>query len=69
MSVTHPPKWSFASELVAVNAKLIDRGLMLKIGTVLDATLVSALSSTKNDKGEHDSEMDRPRRVTSGTLA
>ena len=42
--------------LAAVNAKLIDRGLMLKTGTVVDATLISAPSSTKNDKGERDPE-------------
>ena len=41
----------------AVNAKLIDRGLMLKTGTVVDATLIAAPSSTKNDKGERDPEM------------
>jgi transposase, IS5 family len=56
MSITHALKWSFACELTAVNAKLIDRDVMLKIVTVLDATLISAPSSTKNDKGEHDPE-------------
>ena len=43
--------------LAAVNAKLIDRGLLLKTGTVVDATLIAAPSSTKNDKGERDPEM------------
>ena len=43
--------------LATVNAKLIDRGLMLKTGTVVDATLIAAPSSTKNDKGERDREM------------
>jgi IS5 family transposase len=43
--------------LAAVNAKLINRGLMLNTGTVVDATLISAPSSTKNDKGECDPEM------------
>jgi IS5 family transposase len=43
--------------LSAVNAKLIDRGLLLKTGTVVDATLIAAPSSTKNDKGERDPEM------------
>ncbi len=43
--------------LAAVNAKLIDRGLMLKTGTVVDATLISAPSSTKNDKSERNPEM------------
>ncbi len=43
--------------LATVNAKLIDRGLMLKTGTVVDATLIAATSSTKNDKGERDPEL------------
>jgi IS5 family transposase len=43
--------------LAAVNARLIDRGLMLKTGTVVDATLIAAPSSTKNDSGERDPEM------------
>jgi IS5 family transposase len=46
-----------AQILAAVNAKLIDRGLMLKTGTVVGATLIAASSSTKSDKGEHDPEM------------
>jgi len=37
--------------------KLIVRGLMLKTDTVVDATLIAAPSSTKNDKGERDPEM------------
>ena len=40
-----------------MNAKLIDRGLMLMTGTVVDATLIAAPNSTKNDKGERDPEM------------
>jgi IS5 family transposase len=43
--------------LATVNAKLIARGLMLKTGTAVDATLIAAPSSTKNDKGERDPEM------------
>ncbi len=43
--------------LAAVNAKLIDRGLLLKTGTVVDATLIAAPSSTKNSTGERDLEM------------
>jgi IS5 family transposase len=43
--------------LATVNAKLIDRGLMLKTGIVVDATLIAAPCSTKNDKGERDPEM------------
>lgn len=43
--------------LAAVNAQLTERGLMLKQGTVIDATLISAPSSTKNHSGERDPEM------------
>ena len=43
--------------LATINAKLIERGLMLKTGTVVDATLISAPSSTKNDSGLRDPEM------------
>lgn len=43
--------------LAAVNAVLLDKGLMLKAGTVVDATLIAAPSSTKNQSGERDPEM------------
>ena len=43
--------------LATVNAKLIERGLLLKAGTVVDATLIAAPSSTKNNSGERDPEM------------
>ena len=43
--------------LATVHAQLSDRGLMLKTGTVVDATLIAAPSSTKNDSGERDREM------------
>lgn len=43
--------------LATVNAKLIAKGLMLKQGTVVDATLIAAPSSTKNSTGERDPEM------------
>jgi IS5 family transposase len=43
--------------LATVNDVLRDKGLMLRIGTVVDATLISAPSSTKNDSGERDPEM------------
>lgn len=36
--------------LATVNTKLIDRGLMRKTGTVMDATLLAPPSSTKNGK-------------------
>jgi len=43
--------------LATINTLLRDRGLMLKSGTVVDATLIAAPSSTKNASGERDPEM------------
>jgi IS5 family transposase len=43
--------------LQIVNAELARKGLMLKRGSIVDATIISAASSTKNDKGERDPEM------------
>jgi IS5 family transposase len=43
--------------LGVVNDLLCDKGLLLKTGTVVDATLISAPSSTKNASGERDPEM------------
>jgi IS5 family transposase len=43
--------------MAAINATLANKGLMLKAGTVVDATLIAAPSSTKNKDGERDPEM------------
>ena len=43
--------------LAVVNDLLQGKGLMLKTGTVVDATLIAAPSSTKNVSGERDPEM------------
>ena len=43
--------------LATINATLAAKGLMLKTGTVVDATLIAAPSSTKNSTGERDPEM------------
>jgi transposase, IS5 family len=43
--------------LALINDLLRDKGLMLKAGTVVDATLIAAPSSTKNASGERDPEM------------
>ncbi len=43
--------------LAIVNEVLRERGLMLRAGTVVDATLIAAPSSTKNASGERDPEM------------
>jgi IS5 family transposase len=41
----------------AINADLAARGLLLREGTLVDATLIAAPSSTKNQKRERDPEM------------
>jgi len=43
--------------LATINALLQARGLMLKEGTAVDATLIAAPSSTKNKDGRRDPEM------------
>ena len=43
--------------LELVNDRLRAQGLLLKAGTVVDATLIAAPSSTKNASGERDPEM------------
>ena len=43
--------------LQIINDKLSARGLMLKAGTVVDATLIAAPSSTKHKGGKRDPEM------------
>jgi transposase, IS5 family len=41
----------------AINADLAARGLLLREGTLVDATLIAAPSSTKNEKRQRDPEM------------
>jgi transposase, IS5 family len=43
--------------LIEVNAMLIERGLLMSKGTLVDATLIAAPSSTKNEKHGRDPEM------------
>ena len=43
--------------LATVNEVLQGKGLLLKVGTVVDATLIAAPSSTKNSTGTRDPEM------------
>lgn len=51
-------KHKLADQILAlVNALLSDKGLLLKAGTVVDATLIAAPSSTKNQGGTRDPEM------------
>ena len=56
-------KHDLSTQLLAtINATLAQRGLLLKAGTVVDATLIAAPSSTKNGKGERDPEMHQARK-------
>ena len=51
-------KHKLTEQIFAVVSDLLrDKGLLLKAGTVVDATLISAASSTKNEAGERDPEM------------
>jgi IS5 family transposase len=43
--------------LELINAGLAKQGLLLKTGTLVDATLIAAPSSTKNKDGQRDPEM------------
>jgi transposase, IS5 family len=40
-----------------INAHLAQQGLLMRSGTIVDATIISAPSSTKNASGERDPEM------------
>lgn len=40
-----------------INAHLAEQGLFMRAGTIVDATLIAAPSSTKNREGKRDSEM------------
>ena len=40
-----------------INAHLAERGLLMRAGTIVDATIIAAPSSTKNASGERDPEM------------
>ncbi|WP_141562791.1 transposase, partial [Pseudomonas sp. ICMP 8385] len=46
-----------AGILAVINGYLGDRGLSLRQGTIVDATLINAPRSTKNKDGKRDPEM------------
>ncbi len=51
-------KGKLAEQILAtVNALLSERGLLLKAGSAVDATLIAAPSSTKNQENKRDPEM------------
>lgn len=45
-----------------INAHLHEQGLMLREGTIVDATIITAPSSTKNTEGERDPQMHQTRK-------
>lgn len=51
-----------AAIFVEVRQLLEDKGLLLKSGTIVDATIISAPSSTKNAEGQRDPEMHQTRK-------
>lgn len=52
-----------------VNCHLADQGLMLKEDTIVNASIIDALTSTKNRDRERDQRCTRSKKVTSGTSA
>ena len=48
---------------------LMQRGLILKRGTIVDSTFIEAPSSTKNEKKERDPEVHSAKKAMYGTLA
>lgn len=48
--------------LKQVNAHLVRKGLLLKRGSIVDATIIAAPSSTKNAEGQRDPEMHQTRK-------
>jgi len=48
--------------LAEINAHLSERGLLLGKGTIVDATIINAPSSTKNEKNKRDPEMHHTRK-------
>ena len=51
----------------AVKDLLAEKRLTLRSGTIVDATIIAAPSSTKNQTKSRDPEMSRRRRATRGT--
>lgn len=51
-----------ADALEAVNLLLIDQGITVRKGTIVDATIIEAPSSTKNAAGARDPEMHQARK-------
>ena len=50
-----------------VSTMLQERGLLMRQGTIVDASIIAAPPSTKNKRGAAIRRCTRPRRATSGT--
>ena len=54
----------------AINQWLCDAAIMMRQGTLVDATIIEAPNATKNKRGERDPQRcTRPRKVISGISA
>jgi len=51
-----------------ITTVLSEQKCLMKEDTIVDATIIAAPSSTKNESRQRDPEMPRPRRATSGIL-
>ena len=51
-----------------LNDRLESSGCIMRGGSIVDATIIKAPSSTKNASGKRDMEMHQTKRVTSGIL-
>ena len=62
-----PEKHELATKVMeTINAGLAEQGLLLKTGTLVDATLIAAPTSTKNKDGKRDPEMHQTKRGAPG---
>ena len=63
-------KYELAPEILSrVNAFLTRKGLMLKRGSIVDATIIAAPPSTRNAEHKRDRRCARPGRAKAGTMA
>ena len=51
-----------------IQSHLASQGLKLEEASIVDATIIAAPTSTKNQSGKRDPEMHQKKRATNGTL-
>ena len=56
----------FEKILSTINERLEQKGLLMKEGTAVDATLIAASSNTKNQSGKRDPEMSSTQKCSNG---